>query len=79
MIVSNKVGAGVDLVRNDYSGLVFEAGDFESLKLCFDKVINDPSKRKKFSENALANLSNWGYTRTISEIKKALVYYESLV
>lgn len=79
VIVSNKVGAGVDLVRNDYSGLVFEAGDFESLKLCLDKVINDPSQRKKFSENASASLSNWGYTRTISEIKKALVYYETLV
>jgi glycosyltransferase involved in cell wall biosynthesis len=79
VIVSDKVGAGVDLISNNFSGLVYKAGDFENLKLCLDKLIYDSNLRIKFSENALANLSDWGYSRTITETKRALLYYESMV
>jgi glycosyltransferase involved in cell wall biosynthesis len=51
-IVSNKVGCGKDLVKNDLTGFTFECGDIESLKHLLAYMVTNPAKAKAMGENA---------------------------
>jgi len=63
VIVSSKVGASEDLVKNKNTGLIFDTNDFEGLLKCFDKFYYNKELRLQYGKNASNLISNfWNYS-----------------
>ena len=60
VIVSDRVGAGVDLVKNGYNGFIFPVGDAEKFSEAVKKVM-DLSKEEKqlFDQRSLGIITQW--------------------
>jgi glycosyltransferase involved in cell wall biosynthesis len=60
IIVSDKVGAGVDLVKNGYNGFIFPAGDSKALAQSIEKLINfSPEERLLFGQRSKEIITQW--------------------
>lgn len=60
VIVSDKVGAAVDLVRDGYNGFIFPAKDAEKLYACIEKLINLTSaEREVFGRRSFEIIHRW--------------------
>jgi len=59
-IVSDEVGAGVDLVQEGHNGFTFPAGDSEALGSCLERFINLSSEEKlKMGTHSFDLISRW--------------------
>lgn len=74
VIVSNAVGAGVDLVRPGITGSVFAAGDVSQLAREIETLALDLNITKEMGINALTVVEDWGYRRTVHELRRALEF-----
>jgi glycosyltransferase involved in cell wall biosynthesis len=60
VIVSDKVGAGVDLVKNGYNGFIFPAGNVKELTNCIERLINlSENERLIFGQRSLEMINEW--------------------
>ncbi len=74
VIVSDKVGASVDLVKHDENGFIYPCGDTEALTLYLNLLANDSQKRKVFGEASLRIIKNWDHNKAIDGLIQALDY-----
>jgi len=60
IIVSDRVGAGVDLVRDGYNGFIFPVGNVEKFSGAIEKIINlSESNRQVFRQRSFDIISKW--------------------
>lgn len=60
IIVSNRVGAAADLIKDGYNGFIFPAGDSEELASCIEKLIRlSPEERLLFGERSTEVITEW--------------------
>jgi glycosyltransferase involved in cell wall biosynthesis len=60
IIVSDRVGAGIDLVKKGYNGCVSKAGDVSSLSSCIEKIIQMPLEdRLAFGKRSKEIITDW--------------------
>lgn len=71
-IVSDRVGAGRDLVRPGETGDVFPCGDVEALARSLKKILADSSQRRRLSEGAKARMESWSPTENVEGMILAL-------
>ena len=69
IIVSDKVGCGIDLVKNNINGWIFENGNQQALREIIEKV-SSKELLKKMGEESRQIISNWGITQTANCILK---------
>ncbi len=74
VITADTVGAGVDLIVPGQTGLIFKAGDSESLAACIVQLISNPNLRKTMNTNARERISDWSYSQTEKSLIQALQY-----
>lgn len=75
VLVSNKVGAGVDMVKNNYNGFIFESGNADDLFLNIDKLMNlSNDERLLFSKRSKEMLIEWLYA--IDPVKQLIKILE---
>lgn len=56
-LFGSNAGAIPEVIKNKYSGYLFEVGDYQSLSNIFYKFYNDPLLKKKFGENSFKHIS----------------------
>jgi len=60
VIISDRVGAAADLVKNNYNGFVFPIGDAKQFSLCIKKIIEMPiQQRIIFGERSNEIIKEW--------------------
>ena len=77
VIVSNKVGAGGDLVKNGENGFIYKAGNVIMLTSYLKDLLQDETKRIKFGQSSKGLIQEWSYKEDISGILCAISSMES--
>lgn len=72
VIVSSRVGAGGDLVKQGENGFVFEAGDVNELTNFLSKLVKDKSLRQRMGMASFGIMEKWGYKENIEACVKCL-------
>ncbi|MGB6067599.1 MAG: glycosyltransferase family 4 protein [Desulfomonilaceae bacterium] len=72
VIVSQKVGSHVDLVREGKTGFLFEPGNPDALARCLTKIAEDANLQVAMSVKAQEMIKGWGYDCVAASIDKAL-------
>jgi glycosyltransferase involved in cell wall biosynthesis len=60
VIVSDRVGAKYDLVREGETGFVFPCGDIDALAALLKKTLSSPELLRKLGESARKRMETWG-------------------
>jgi glycosyltransferase involved in cell wall biosynthesis len=68
VIVSDRVGAGPDLVTSGVNGLVFPAGDVAALRACLERLVGDELLRGRMGRASLARIRGWCYDVAIDNL-----------
>jgi glycosyltransferase involved in cell wall biosynthesis len=75
-IVSDRIGAGLDLVENDRTGFVYPSGEVKALADILRKVLSDRERLKSMGEAARQRIATWSprdnADATIRAVEKAL-------
>jgi len=72
IIVSDMVGCGPDLVKNNLNGFIFPVGDIQRLTDCLGDLIKNPQKRKAFGEKSFEIVKEYNFEKDIAGILAAL-------
>jgi len=73
ILVSDKVGCAVDLVKPRVNGMVFRAGDTEELKKALDALTRSKSELKKMGQNSALIIKNWSFINITLAIEQRLL------
>lgn len=71
-VVSNRVGAAYDAVRNGWNGLVYPCGEVRQLTRCLEMLGSAESTRLTYGERCREAVRNWGYDSTMNGLVSAL-------
>ncbi len=71
VIVSDQVGCGPDLVRNEENGFIFPAGDISRLAEAIQKVLENQEKCRQMGQQSLKIIDKWGFEADIQGLKRA--------
>jgi len=61
VLLSDRVGCAVDLVKKGYNGDIFESGNNNSLVECLDDLTQSKSKLKEMGKNSALMIRNWNF------------------
>lgn len=75
LIITDRVGAGADLVRNGENGFIYPCGDVQQLANLLSTLIHDSVKRKQMGENSRALIEHWGYAEDTEALIKCLATF----
>lgn len=76
ILVSDKVGCAVDLVKPGINGEIFKASDLESLKNCLTGLIDQPEKLSLLGEASRTIIKDWNFDHIANAIVLAVNTYE---
>lgn len=69
VLVSNKVGCSIDLVKDNFNGFIFKAHDKNDLE---DKILKIIQNKTTFGSNSKLIIQNWTYKKGVDAIKNVL-------
>jgi glycosyltransferase involved in cell wall biosynthesis len=72
VIVSDKVGAGYDLVKHGETGFIYPSGDVDALTIILKDALADRDLLKSMGNKAIKRMESWSYEEYIKSIVKAL-------
>lgn len=72
VIVSDKVGAGGDLVKEGSNGYIYEAGKIDMLSKHLKDLLRDETKRVKFGQCSRELIEKWSYKEDITGVLNSL-------
>ncbi len=72
LIVSDRVGAARDLVRDGVNGFVVPAGDSEGLSDRLKILLADPSRRERMGAASAAIIDDWSFDADLAGLRQAL-------
>ena len=61
LVLSDRVGAAHDLLRDGENGFLVEAGDVEAAAAAFRRLADDPGLRTAYGERSRELAQDWGY------------------
>jgi glycosyltransferase involved in cell wall biosynthesis len=73
VIVSDKVGAGYDLVKHDETGFVYPCGDIDKLATILNTILPNRAKLDSMGLAARERMRSWSPEENIEAIVKALI------
>lgn len=68
VVVSDRVGAGGDLVREGENGFVFPAGDVEALAGRLRAVLGEADARRRMGARSREMIGSWGYREDVAAV-----------
>jgi glycosyltransferase involved in cell wall biosynthesis len=77
ILVSNHVGCAADLVKPNKNGLVFTAGDVESLTQCLRLACQQPEQLDRWGQNSGQIIQKHSYSELTQGLKLAIRQYSS--
>ena len=72
LIVSDRVGARFDLIRENETGFVFRVGDVDALAEVLGEILRTPTKLGQVREAARERMGSWGPDQNIEMTVEAL-------
>lgn len=72
VIVADEVGCVRDLVEDGVNGFLHAAGDVGALAAALERLLLDPSLRRRFAAASLARIQRWSYAECLSGIRAAV-------
>jgi glycosyltransferase involved in cell wall biosynthesis len=72
VIVSDQVGCAPDLVRDGCNGLVYPAGDIDSLHGALVKLLTDANRRDHMGRKSLEIINRWSFEEDVIGLRAAL-------
>jgi glycosyltransferase involved in cell wall biosynthesis len=72
VIVSDHVGAGVDLVLNGKNGYVFPVADVNKLATALEQVLNTPETTTSMGRASAAIIADWNFERDLQGLREAV-------
>ena len=61
LIASDRVGAGRDLIKQDWNGLIYPMGDMDALADCLKRALADRSQLRTWGEHSAELVKNYSY------------------
>jgi len=72
VVVSDRVGARFDLVREGETGFVFRAGDVDALAAVLHGILLAPDRLRKMREASRERMTSWGPSQNVERNVEAL-------
>ena len=72
VIVSDRVGAGPDLVRPGENGAIFRADDVDDLARVLREVLADKQRLAAMGRQSLAIIERWSFEEDVAGLRQAL-------
>ena len=72
VVVSSEVGCVQDLVKSGENGMLFLAGDIDSLATALQQVLVDATLRRTMGRKSLEVIRGWSYERCLAGVRSAL-------
>ncbi len=72
IVVSDKVGAGPDLVRPGENGAIVPAGDVDALAAALKAVLASPEQSTRMGRRSLEIIEGWSFREDVAGLKEAL-------
>jgi len=72
IVVSDKVGAAADLVKEGENGFVFRCGDIEQLASLLSRTGKDPELRTRMGQKSTELISRWSYAEDREAVVRCL-------
>jgi len=72
VIVSDRVGAGLDLVRDGENGFVFRKGDVGQLASCLATLLRDAELRQRMGRRSNEAIRRWSYEEDLAGVLACL-------
>ena len=72
VLVSDRVGARFDLVREGETGAVFPAGDVRALERLLEELLADPARLRQMGQKARARMETWSQRENLQGFLAAL-------
>ena len=72
IVVSDKVGCGLDLVRDGENGYIVPYNSVSALAEAITELITDPEKRRAFGKHSLEIIKNWNLNMFVNGVIKAI-------
>lgn len=73
VLVSDKVGCAVDLVKNEKNGFIFKHNSLEDLLLCLKKLTANKDLLINYGQASALMISSWNFTNIANAIEKQLI------
>ena len=72
VLVSDKVGCAIDLVKENYNGTIFQSENSDDLIANLDKLTSSKSTLTKYGENSKTIIMNWNFLKIAEAIENKL-------
>jgi glycosyltransferase involved in cell wall biosynthesis len=72
VIVSDRVGAGPDLVQDNETGYTYPVGDVMRLRALLKQLVLNTDLRQRMGEAAQERIKHWNYDTCVTEIVRAV-------
>jgi glycosyltransferase involved in cell wall biosynthesis len=72
VIVSDRVGAAYDLIRNGTNGAMYPFGDIDGLAARLREALTDPVRLAAMGAQSRRIIEEWGFTQNLAGLKAAL-------
>ncbi|HWD89988.1 MAG TPA: glycosyltransferase family 4 protein [Mucilaginibacter sp.] len=72
VMVSDKAGCAIDLVRNGHNGAIFKSGDPVQLKDCLGHLIRSKESLREMGRNSAELIKNWSFSHITEAIEHKL-------
>jgi glycosyltransferase involved in cell wall biosynthesis len=73
VVVSDKVGCAVDLVKPDENGYIFRSDRVDELAECLMRLVDSPEQCARFGENSSKIVSGWNYEVAVRGVLSAVL------
>ena len=74
VILSDRVGCGIDLVRHGYNGLIYPCGDTQALSESLRHLLEDPALCAAMGENSLRMIQQHSFEQDVAGLREALAH-----
>jgi glycosyltransferase involved in cell wall biosynthesis len=72
VIVSDRVGAAIDLIQHGENGYIFPVGSVKELAAQLRQLLNNPDNAIRMGERSLARIQNWSFAEDYAGLMTAL-------
>ncbi len=72
VIVSDRVGCGPDLVRRDFNGAIFPAGNARALADAISAIVGDKETVRRMGAGSRSIIDKWSFNEDLAGIRAAL-------
>jgi len=76
VLVSDKVGCAIDLVKSDNNGAIFESGDKDSLVSSLGQLIQSKSRLGEMGKNSAEKIKDWSFIHIAEAIENKLEHIQ---